>query len=91
MSDPMSDPRMSDPRDYRRPEYLRDSGSINAVWGWVAAAAFVAAVLLFVFASNNNTQQTAAPNLNPPSQTTGAAPSTPGPTTPAPAPGGTSR
>src|SRR6516165_4261784 len=51
---PMSDPRLSDPRDYRRPEFDRATGDVNAVWGWVAAAVFVAAVLLFVFASNNN-------------------------------------
>ena len=50
----MSDPRLSDPRDYRRPEFDRATGDVNAVWGWVAAAVFVAAVLLFVFASNNN-------------------------------------
>src|ERR1700681_2962366 len=91
-----SDPRLSDPRDYRRPEFDRVSGDVNAVWGWVAAAVFVAAVLLFVFASNNNPGGTAgngvtmpptasAPNLPParsPPSTTGAGPTSPGPTTP---------
>jgi hypothetical protein len=97
MSDPrMSDPRLSDPRDYRRPELGRTSGDVNAVWGWVAAAAFVAVVLLFVFASGNDNKNASnngismpptasAPNLpaqhNAPS-TTGAGPSNPGPTTP---------
>jgi len=87
----MSDPRLSDPRDYRRPEFDRVGGDVNAVWGWVAAAVFVAAVLLFVFASNNNPAgngvsmppTASAPNL--PShgpETTGAAPTSPGPTSP---------
>ena len=96
MSDPrMSDPRMSDPRYYRRPD-LDGASDVNAVWGWVAAAAFVAVVLLFVFASGN-TNRTAegtgatmpptasAPTLPPrdaPS-TTGAAPINPGPSAPA--------
>src|SRR5262249_53299348 len=94
----MSDPRMSDPRYYRRPD-LDGASDVNAVWGWVAAAAFVAVVLLFVFASSN-TNHTAegtgatmpptasAPNLpakNPPS-TTGAAPTNPGPSAPSSAP-----
>ncbi len=88
----MSDPRLSDPRDYRRPEFDRATGDVNAVWGWVAAAVFVAAVLLFVFASNNNPSgqgvsmppTASAPNL-PPKQgpsTTGLAPSNPGPAAP---------
>ena len=80
----MSDPRLSDPRDYRRPEFDRATGDVNAVWGWVAAAVFVAAVLLFVFASNNNPTgngvsmppTASAPPL-PNRSTTGAAPSTP--------------
>jgi hypothetical protein len=89
----MSDPRLSDPRDYRRPEFDRATGDVNAVWGWVAAAVFVAAVLLFVFASNNsptgdgvNMPPTAsAPTLpkQNPSSTTGM-----GPSSPAPAPSG---
>jgi hypothetical protein len=85
----MSDPRLSDPRDYRRPEFDRATGDVNAVWGWVAAAVFVAAVLLFVFASNNNPSGNgvslpptasvpALPKQNP-SSTTGAAPTSPGP------------
>jgi hypothetical protein len=89
----MSDPRLSDPRDYRPPEFDRVSGDVNAVWGWVAAAVFVAAVLLFVFASNNNTPSgngvsmpptASAPKLPPPgpSQTMGAAPSNPAPAMP---------
>jgi hypothetical protein len=97
----MSDPRLSDPRDYRRPDLDRATGDVNAVWGWVAAAVFVAAVLLFVFASNNspsgngvNLPPTAsAPNLPPkqnPSETTGAAPSNPGPSAPS-APSGTAK
>ena len=60
-----SDPRTSDPRDYRRPELDRSSGDVNSVWGWIAAAVFVAAVLVFVFASgngNNNSQTTATQN-----------------------------
>ena len=88
----MSDPRLSDPRDYQRPQYDRATGDVNAVWGWVAAAVFVAAVLLFVFASNNNPSgqgvsmppTASAPNL-PPKQgpsTTGAAPTSPGPSMP---------
>jgi hypothetical protein len=97
-SDPrMSDPRLSDPRDYRRPEFDRATGDVNAVWGWVAAAVFVAAVLLFVFASNTNAPSTnagngvsmpptaSAPNLPPAqnrSETTGAAPRTPAPAAP---------
>jgi hypothetical protein len=93
----MSDPRMSDPRDYQRPDFDRthpDESSANAVWGWVAAAVFVAAVLLFVFASGNNESAqngvnlpptASAPNLPPtPPSTTGAAPTTrtPAPTAP---------
>jgi hypothetical protein len=100
-----SDPRLSDPRDYRRPEFDRATGDVNAVWGWVAAAVFVAAVLLFVFASNTGPTNNAgngismpptasAPNLparNPPS-TTGAGPTSPGPTSPmAPAPSGVAK
>jgi hypothetical protein len=98
MSDPrMSDPRLSDPRDYRRPELGRTSGDVNAVWGWVAAAAFVAVVLLFVFASGNDNKNASnngismpptasAPNLprNTPS-TTGAGPANPAPANPGPA------
>jgi hypothetical protein len=87
----MSDPRLSDPRDYQRPEFDRATGDVNAVWGWVAAAVFVAAVLLFVFASNNNpsgngvtmppsASAPALPNRNP--STTGAAPTSPGPASP---------
>jgi hypothetical protein len=97
----MSDPRLSDPRDYRRPEFDRATGDVNAVWGWVAAGVFVAAVLLFVFASNNNPASNgvnmpptaSAPNLPPkqgPSTTTGAAPSNPGPSAPS-APSGTAK
>ena len=88
----MSDPRLSDPRDYRRPEFDRVSGDVNAVWGWVAAAVFVAAVLLFVFASNNtptgngvNMPPTAsAPSLpkQNPSSTTGMGPASPAPASP---------
>jgi len=88
-----SDPRASDPRDYKRPELGRDAGEVNSVWGWIAAAVFVGAVLLFVFASGTNSPQkngvsmppTASapplpsPNKSSPSQTTGAAPSTPAP------------
>jgi hypothetical protein len=93
----MSDPRLSDPRDYRRPELDRATGDVNAVWGWVAAAVFVAAVLLFVFASNNSpsgngvsmpptASAPAIPKQNP-SSTTGAAPMSAGPSSPS-APGG---
>lgn len=32
----------------------KDETDINAVWGWVVAAVFVADMLLFVFASGNN-------------------------------------
>lgn len=89
MSDPhLTDPRMSDPR-YDRPELGRTAGDVNAVWGWVAAAAFVAVVLLFVFASGNDNKNAANNGINmPPTasspSTTGAAPTHPGP----PAPGG---
>jgi hypothetical protein len=90
MSD-FSDPRASDPRDYRRPELGRDAGDVNSVWGWIAAAVFVGAVLLFVFASGNNgpsqngvsmpptasAPPLPAPNKSP--STTGAAPSAPAP------------
>jgi hypothetical protein len=89
-----SDPRMSDPRDYQRPQLDRAGGDVNAVWGWIAAAVFVAAVLLFVFASNPNPSgngvnmppTASAPNLpaHSPSSTTGAAPTSPMPTSPAP-------
>ncbi len=100
MSDPYySDPRTSDPRDYRRPELGRSSGDVNSVWGWIAAAVFVAAVLLFVFASSNNNPARNGVNMPPtasapplpnrtPSQTTGAAPTSPGPSPTAPAPRG---
>jgi hypothetical protein len=86
-----SDPRTSDPRDYRRPEFDRTGGEVNAVWGWIAAAVFVAAVLLFVFASNPNPSNNgvnmpptaSAPKLpNQPPSTTGAAPRTPMPAQP---------
>ena len=97
----MSDPRLSDPRDYRRPELDRATGDVNAVWGWVAAAVFVAAVLLFVFASNNspssngvNMPPTAsAPPLpkQSPSETTGAAPTRPAPGSPSSAPTGVAK
>jgi hypothetical protein len=85
-SDPRtSDPRTSDPRDYRRPELDRSTGDVNSVWGWIAAAVFVAAVLVFVFASgsgNNSAARngvsmpptTSAPPL-PQRETTGTAPS----------------
>ena len=91
-----SDPRASDPRDYQRPELGRDPGGVNSLWGWIAAAVFVGAVLLFVFASGTNSPQKNGVSMPPtasapplpapqksPTQTTGAAP-----TTPAPAPGG---
>ena len=93
----MSDPRNTDPRYYQRPEYERPTSDVNAVWGWVAAAAFVAVVLLFVFASGSDNRNAttngvsmppsaSAPTLpkNPPS-TTGAAPTNPGPSTTMPA------
>lgn len=95
MSDPRySDPRTPDPRDYQRPQLGRSAGDVNAVWGWIAAAVFVAAVLLFVFASNNSPTQNgvslpptaSAPQLppsSPSSATTGAAPTSPGPSAPA--------
>jgi hypothetical protein len=83
----MSDPRLTDPRDYRRPDLAGpDIGSAaNAIWGWVAAAVFVAVVLLFVFASGSNDTASngvtlpptaSAPKL-PPASTTGAGPSAP--------------
>ena len=89
-----SDPRTSDPRDYRRPELNRSGSDVNSIWGWIAAAVFVAAVLVFVFASGsgNNTAArngvsmpptTSAPPL-PQRDTTGAGPSVP--MQPAPAP-----
>ena len=87
MSDPRltdSDPRMTDPRDYRRTDIDPvdpGTGASNALWGWVAAALFVAAVLLFVFASGSGDQSASnginlpptasAPKL-PPNTTTGA-------------------
>jgi hypothetical protein len=90
-----SDPRTSDPRDYRRPELDRSSGDVNSIWGWIAAAVFVAAVLVFVFASGNGNNSaarngvsmpptTSAPPL-PQRETTGAAPTMPT-QQPAPAP-----
>jgi len=92
-----SDPRSSDPREYRRPELDRSSGDVNSVWGWIAAAVFVAAVLVFVFASGNSNNNAAhngvsmpptasAPALpkQSPAETTGAAPNAP--MQPAPAP-----
>jgi hypothetical protein len=93
-----TDPRSSDPRDYRHPGLIATGpvyDSANALWGWVAAAVFVAAVLLFVFASGNRDTASnsitmpptaSAPKLPPMSSdpsTTGAAPTT---RTPAPAP-----
>jgi hypothetical protein len=93
-----SDPRTSDPRDYRRPELDRSASDVNSIWGWIAAAVFVAAVLVFVFASGsgNNTAArngvsmpptTSAPPL-PQRETTGAGPSAApsAPMQPAPAP-----
>jgi len=94
MSDPYySNPRTSDPRDYQRPDLSRATGDVSAVWGWIAAAVFVAAVLLFVFTSNPNPSSgngvsmpptASAPNLpaHSPSSTTGAAPTSPMPTSP---------
>ena len=89
-----SDPRTSDPRDYQRPELDRVGGDVNAVWGWIAAAVFVAAVLLFVFASNpspsrdgvNMPPTASAPSLpkQNPSSTTGMGPSSPAPAPSAP-------
>ncbi len=93
MSDPrLTDPRMSDPRDFR-PELGRASADVNAVWGWVAAAAFVAIVLLFVFAAGNDNRNAASngismpptasapvlPNPRNAPSTTGAGPTSPGP------------
>jgi hypothetical protein len=92
-SDPRaSDPRASDPRDYQRPEAGRDPGGVNSMWGWIAAAVFVGAVLLFVFASGSSGPQKNGVSMPPtasapplpgpqktPTQTTGAAPSTPAP------------
>jgi hypothetical protein len=100
----MSDPRMTDPRYYQRPDIDRPTGDVNAVWGWVAAAAFVAVVLLFVFASGSDNKNASnngvnlppaasAPTLpkNPPS-TTGSAPTNSGPSAPgAAAPGGANK
>jgi hypothetical protein len=62
MSDPRltdTDPRISDPRDYRRTDLDAVDSGTNALWGWVAAALFVAAVLLFVFASGSGDRETA--------------------------------
>jgi len=70
-----SDPRSSDPRDYKRPEIGRDAGEVNSVWGWIAAAVFVGAVLLFVFASGSNTPSKNGVNMPP----TASAPPLPGP------------
>ncbi|HEX4555110.1 MAG TPA: hypothetical protein VH249_14050 [Xanthobacteraceae bacterium] len=100
MSDPRltdTDPRMTDPRDYRRTNIDPvdpGTGASNALWGWVAAALFVAAVLLFVFASGSGDQSASnginlpptasAPKLPP--STTGSATTDSGPRTPAPAP-----
>src|SRR6478672_10913657 len=70
MSDPRlsdSDPRMTDPRDYRRTNLDPvdpDTGASNALWGWVAAALFVAAVLLFVFASGGGDRESANNGIN---------------------------
>src|SRR3979490_1964612 len=106
MSDPRStarDPRMTDPRDYRPTDLAPvdpGTGASNALWGWVAAALFVAAVLLFVFASGSGDQSASnginlpptasAPKLPP--STTGAGttdtartPAAPAPAAPAPA------
>ena len=106
MSDPRltdRDPRMTDPRDYRRTDIDPvdpGTGASNALWGWVAAALFVAAVLLFVFASGSGDQSASnginlpptasAPKLPP--STTGAGttdtartPAAPAPAAPAPA------
>jgi hypothetical protein len=101
MSDPRltdTDPRMNDPRDYRRTDIDPvdpGAGASNALWGWVAAALFVAAVLLFVFASGSGDQSAnnginlpptaSAPKL-PPSTTGSATTDTAPRTTPAPAP-----
>jgi len=102
MSDPRlsdRDPRMTDPRDYRRTDLDPvdpGTGASNALWGWVAAALFVAAVLLFVFASGSGDSESASNGINlpptasapklPPS-TTGSATTDSGPRTPAaPAP-----
>jgi hypothetical protein len=100
MSDPRlsdRDPRMTDPRDYRRTDLDPvdpGAGASNALWGWVAAALFVAAVLLFVFASGSGDQSASnginlpptasAPKLPP--STTGSATTDSAPRTPAPAP-----
>jgi hypothetical protein len=101
MSDPRlseRDPRMTDPRDYRRTDLDPvdpGAGASNALWGWVAAALFVAAVLLFVFASGSGDRDSANNGINlpptasapklPPS-TTGSATTDSAPRTPAPAP-----
>jgi hypothetical protein len=107
MSDPRltdTDPRMTDPREYRRTTVDPidpDTGASNALWGWVAAALFVAAVLLFVFASGSGDRENASNGINLPptasapklppsttwSATTDSGPRTPAaPAAPAPAP-----
>jgi hypothetical protein len=88
---------MTDPRDYRRTDLDPvdpGAGASTALWGWVAAALFVAAVLLFVFASGSGDQSASnginlpptasAPKLPP--STTGSATTDSAPRTPAPAP-----
>ena len=102
MSDPRltdNDPRMTDPRDYRRtdidPVVDPGSGASNALWGWVAAALFVAAVLLFVFASGSGDQSAnnginlpptaSAPKLPPSTTGSGTTDTAPTPMAPAPA------
>jgi hypothetical protein len=89
---------MTDPRDYRRTDLDPvdpGAGASNALWGWVAAALFVAAVLLFVFASGSGDRDSANNGINlpptasapklPPSTTTGSATTDSAPRTPAPA------
>jgi len=72
---------MTDPRDYRRTDIDPvdpGTGASNALWGWVAAALFVAAVLLFVFASGSG-DQSASNGINLPP--TASAPKLPPSTT----------
>lgn len=86
-----------DPNDPLRRDKLQnlppdDSMASNATWGWVAAAIFAVVVLFLAFTTGREDQQTAAnrdmssPATRSMPTTSGAAPSGPAITTPAPSP-----
>ncbi len=73
-------------RDEWRQDFAADeTRSANAMWGWVAAAVFVAVVLFIAFTSGHNGTQTASNDAQPSASRMVTPPAAPaGPTNPGP-------